>query len=318
MKKYLFSPEGSFRKANLHCHSTVSDGKKTVEELKAAYMARGYSIIAFTDHSRFVCHNELSDESFLALNGYEIGFEGEEESPLYRKVVHLNLYAKSPDITEGIGDYGRSVSPKDVNRAIALANEKGFFVSYNHPDWSLQTLMDYVSYDGYTAFEIYNYGSDYFSASGYDEWSIQGYRALSDQGKRLLPFATDDNHNSRGINGELLCDSFGGFTFVKTKDLKYENVVKAILDGQVYASMGPEFYELYVEDNVIHASFSPVRSIKLMSSSRNGKLIAKEGNALFTEAQIPLEDHHNNVQFMITDAEGKKAVTRAYFRDEIY
>ena len=317
MKKYLFSPEGSFQKANMHCHSTVSDGRKTAEELKEAYLSRGYSILAFTDHDRFVRHNDLSDGSFLALNAYEIGFAHNKE-PYHGQVVHLNLYAKTPDITEGIGEYDGYLSPENVNAAIQTANEKGFFVSYNHPDWSLQTLLDYAQYEGYTAFEVYNYGCDYFSASGYDEWNLQGYRALVNRGRRLLPFATDDNQNSRGIQGEHLCDSFGGFIGVKTRDLRYETVVKAILDGQVYASMGPEFYEAYIEDGVLFARFSPVRSLKLMSSSRNGVLVCKKEGELFTEASVPLKDYHKNIQLLLTDAEGKKAVTRAYFAEEIY
>ena len=51
MRKYLLPKDGTFYKANLHCHSTVSDGALTPEELKKAYMAEGYSIIAYTDHN---------------------------------------------------------------------------------------------------------------------------------------------------------------------------------------------------------------------------------------------------------------------------
>ena len=34
MKRWLLPEEGSFYKANLHCHSTYSDGQLTPEELK--------------------------------------------------------------------------------------------------------------------------------------------------------------------------------------------------------------------------------------------------------------------------------------------
>ena len=53
MKKILLDPAKNYFKANLHCHSTKSDGKMTVEELKEHYMADGYSIIAFTDAFKF-------------------------------------------------------------------------------------------------------------------------------------------------------------------------------------------------------------------------------------------------------------------------
>ena len=50
MKTYLLPKEGNFYKANLHCHTTVSDGKRTPEEIKELYMRNGYSIVAYTDH----------------------------------------------------------------------------------------------------------------------------------------------------------------------------------------------------------------------------------------------------------------------------
>ncbi len=60
MKKYLLPENGSFYKANLHCHSTVSDAKLTPEEIKKAYMEHGYSIVAYTDHDVLVPHNDLT------------------------------------------------------------------------------------------------------------------------------------------------------------------------------------------------------------------------------------------------------------------
>ena len=73
MKKYFLPEKGNFYKANLHLHSKISDGALTPEEWKEKYMARGYSILAYTDHDTFVTHNDLTDEHFLALNGYELG-----------------------------------------------------------------------------------------------------------------------------------------------------------------------------------------------------------------------------------------------------
>jgi predicted metal-dependent phosphoesterase TrpH len=72
MKKYLLPKEGQFYKANLHCHSTLSDGQYTPAELKTMYMEQGYSIIAYTDHDLMFHHRELNDDNFLALSGFEI------------------------------------------------------------------------------------------------------------------------------------------------------------------------------------------------------------------------------------------------------
>ena len=68
-------PKGPSFKANLHCHSTVSDGKLSPAEVKATYQALGYQIVAYTDHEILVPHKDLSDENFLALHGVEVTFE---------------------------------------------------------------------------------------------------------------------------------------------------------------------------------------------------------------------------------------------------
>lgn len=81
MKKYLLNPNGKQYKANLHCHSTISDGRLTIEQLKEEYMKRGYSIIAYTDHETYGYHEHLTDENFLALAGYEAGVIENDERP---------------------------------------------------------------------------------------------------------------------------------------------------------------------------------------------------------------------------------------------
>ena len=68
----LLPSNGHFYKANLHCHSTLSDGRYTPEQLKALYLQHGYQIIAFSDHNRLVPHPELKEEGFLPLNAEHI------------------------------------------------------------------------------------------------------------------------------------------------------------------------------------------------------------------------------------------------------
>ena len=81
MKKYLLPNEGTFYKANLHCHSNLSDGVLTPKELKDLYKANGYSVLAYTDHDIFIPHNELTDDSFVALAGFEAQFNGSNKYP---------------------------------------------------------------------------------------------------------------------------------------------------------------------------------------------------------------------------------------------
>ena len=80
MKKYLLPEKGEFYKANLHCHTSVSDGGYTPQQVKEMYQKQGYSIVAFTDHDVLVPHPELADDNFLPLNGYEIEINDETKT----------------------------------------------------------------------------------------------------------------------------------------------------------------------------------------------------------------------------------------------
>ena len=113
MKKYLLPEKGNFYKANLHCHSTFSDGKWTPEEIKEKYMNRGYSIIAFTDHRTLHSQSHLTDESFLALDGWEIDVSENKRNPNgYKKTCHFCLIAKEKTLLMLISVMRTHIPPK--------------------------------------------------------------------------------------------------------------------------------------------------------------------------------------------------------------
>ena len=84
----LLPSEGTFYKANLHTHSTYSDGHLTPLQLKERYQAEGYSILAYTDHNILLHHQELTDETFLALCGYELNSPTMKTAGGIEKVCH--------------------------------------------------------------------------------------------------------------------------------------------------------------------------------------------------------------------------------------
>lgn len=96
-EKMLLDGAKPFFKANLHCHSTISDGSKTPEELKAMYAAQGYSVLAYTDHDVLLDHSDLCDEHFLALNGYEMEVNETGENFAKVKTCHMCFIARKPD-----------------------------------------------------------------------------------------------------------------------------------------------------------------------------------------------------------------------------
>lgn len=89
MKTVLLGKTKNFFKANLHMHTTISDGQMTPEEVKEAYRSNGYSIVAFTDHDVMVPHNDLTDKDFLAITSCEM--EINQPNPEKRFFAHFHL-----------------------------------------------------------------------------------------------------------------------------------------------------------------------------------------------------------------------------------
>lgn len=331
MKKYLL-PQKNCYKANLHCHSTISDGGFTPEELKKLYMDNGYSILAYTDHEVLVPHTELNDENFLALSGYEVQIYGDMELPKrLRRVSHLNFYPKDeknvkmpffnlddvmslnkqPDIREavyeGSGNDKKEYSAKGINDLIRKAKSAGFIVSYNHPTWSKEDAGIYTNLDGLFAMEIYNHDA---CLSGHDTYCPYVYEEMLRSGQRIGCIATDDTHYKE--------DLFGGFTFIYADELSTGSVISALEKGDFYASRGPQIKSLWYEDGVFNIECSKAKEIFVSNSGRRepDKSIKRSKNCDITSAQFPISDLDVFVRFTVIDDEGKTANTRAFWREE--
>ena len=339
MRKYLLPENGQFYKANLHCHTTVSDGGYTPQQMKEAYLERGYSIIAYTDHNVLVPHPELTDENFLALYGteYDITEEKPGVTEFHRlKTCHICLIATDPDYVvqpyfrrtwvydkqedKSLIKYDESLplctyeyTPEYINGMIKEARDKGYFVTYNHPAWSQEGYEIYSKYEGMHAMEICNYGC---ITEGYHDYNAKVYQELLHQGKKIYCVAADDNHNGFPKESPYY-DSFGGFTMIKADKLEYRAVTDALLKGHFYASQGPEIYSLFIEGNKLHIETSDAASITFTSGIRH----------CYTE--FPTEGDHLNgtifdvwpqdkfVRITVTDKEGRKANTNAYFVEDL-
>ena len=280
MKRWLLPETGNFYKANLHLHTTVSDGVWSPEEAKRRYAERGYSILAFTDHEVFVPHNDLTDRDFLALNAHEIGVnEATIRGSRFQKTYHLNFYAKSRDtalspvfsesridkpsfaahVTDEMRktDVRADYSTQSINDLIRTGNENGFFVCYNHPAWSLQNYPDYCGLEGLWGIEVYN------TSCVVEEMpdTTVPFDDLLRLGRDVFPVCSDDAH--------IEPDLFGGWTMIRAKKLDYDSVIDALLSGDFYSSTGPEIRELYVEDGVLTLKTDEIRRVRVITDWRS-------------------------------------------------
>ncbi len=327
-------------KANLHCHSVLSDGTLTPEALKETYRAHGYSILSITDHERPHDHSALTEPGFLMLTGYEAYIRPDPNCryDTFSKELHLNLFARDPHNTDLIcwndryvkyvddpqeraamhrfgSEETRQYTAEYINRFIATAREDGYLVTLNHPVWSMEDFSELFRYDGYFSMEICNYSS--FRA-GLNEYNTCLYDMLLRRGRRVFAHSTDDNHNEIGPDkpGD---DSFGGFTMFNLPDdeLTYDGVIAAMDAGDFYSSMGPLIHTLEIRDGHAFLTCSDAARIAMIYGAKTTRAVFPDevgGTVNCAEFKIPPKAPY--VRFTVTDAYGRHADTRGYFRDE--
>ena len=347
--KHVLLPDVRYYKANLHAHSVISDGRTTPEEMKRRYKAHGYSVIAYTDHEVFLRHNDLTDENFLAMNGYEVGvydYDRATNPKEYRQshpLCHLCLVALSPDVDtavcvneadvrgnardhfsemktdEDAKTYRRVYSADCINDIIRRAREAGFFVTYNHPTWSVERYPQYSAYENMHAMEIVNYGC---VTEGFPECNDHCYDDLLDQGKRVFCIATDDNHN-KYAEDDPKYDSYGGYTLIAADRLDYASVAGALKAGRFYCATGtpgkegPKIRSLIFEDDAVTIRAEGARKIDVQTGIRLARSAAAPLGKTIDEARFDLPENFGWFRVTLTDENGFHAYSNAYFRKDL-
>ena len=337
MKKYLLGEKGSFYKANLHCHTNISDGNWTPQQVKDHYKKNGYSVVAFTDHDALIPHRDLKDDTFLPLNGVEIAIRNKEANVRgKRPLAHLGFIALEEDndlspcfhrekyiqhntewcrkhvkFDESLPDVERPYTVEGINALIAEGKRRGFYVIYNHPVWSYENPTQMLQYEGLDAMEIYNHDC---YISGYDEFNPYLYDFLHRNGMRLAAVAADDNHDKYPA-GHKRNDSCGGWIQIEAAKLDYPTITKALQDGSYYASNGAGLRKIWVEDSVVHVECDPAEKVVLTMANAKCRTQWAE-DAPLTQAELTLPEYAKWFRVTVWDKKGKFACSRVYFPEE--
>ena len=328
MKIYLIDPNKKWQKANLHCHTNNSDGFYSPEEIKKYYMAQGYSVVAYTDHELIYDNSNLCDENFIAVTASEFSIV-EERNWRDAKAIHFSLFAKDPhnilhpatkleDINPYFKNkykgeikcdgYHREYTKESIQELINLANKKGFLVQLNHPSWSLLTKEDYIDLKGLWSLEVLNYLTEIETGT---EYCINIYEDMLRNGTKLNCTMGDDNHNyNGGFEG-----SFGAYNYIGVDKLTYSEIIKAMENGNIYATNGPVIKSLYfdTELNKLYIECSNATDIILTGKNRVSRHYHGD-NLTYCEFDV----YESDVYFRVTikDMYGKVAHTHAYYLDD--
>lgn len=330
--KYLL-PQTQYFKANLHTHSTISDGQLSPQEVKQLYKDLGYQILALTDHNIIADHSDMNEPDFLMLTAVEINHNNENYRPRFDgQVYHLNLIAKRPDnlwfpgipekrfpLSQPYKDkmqyegMSTAYSTEAVNAMIAKANEKGFLVMYNHPTWSGQSYPDYAPLKGLWAMELRN--SECYML-GNNENNHRVFKDLLNLGNNLYPVGADDMHKPRAAGLSWI--------MVGAPQLRYDSVIEALEKGDFYMSCGPQIHSLEITGNTLKITCSDAQTVALESHGRFARRVSAENGQLLRQAEFDLTRFFEKadresmyLHLTVTAPDGTYAATRAYYLNEL-
>ena len=217
---------GEFRKAQLHLHTSNSKDvseKIPVHETILKYKDAGYHFVVITDHDIVTTYSDLNSSDFICLPGMELTIPF-LFWPLGKHLVVINPHREFPSASSGKISLGKFNSAK-------LAENS--FILPAHPNWrgNLGTgfwyLNDFRAIPGCQLLEIFNVHSD--SSWDLSLWhnllKVQGYQ------KPIWGVAVDDTDNGKALNK--------GWIMVKTETISEEALLKALKNGNFYATTGP-------------------------------------------------------------------------------
>lgn len=284
----LFDDSKPWYKANFHTHTTVSDGRRTPEEVEAVFREHGYDILALTDHRKVSPGREEKD--FILLSATELDTVYGYGLECFH-VIGLDV---PPDAV-----FDDSLRKQHPQVLIDHLRNLGAIPFLAHPHWSLNQPEQIAELKGIVGAEVYNSASAFpWNAERADSAAILDL--VSARGRQIPLLATDDCHWYEGEH----CRSF---TMLQTDDFSVAGIRKALEDGAFYASQGPRVRQVEIVDDTVTVTCSACTRAIFYSDvpwvSARSKNVP-EGAERFEYTIHPKETF---LRIELVDAEGNKA-----------
>ncbi len=273
MHNLPFDKPGRFWRGNLHTHSTLSDGRLSVEETCRVYRENGYHFLAITDH-------------FMERYGFPLADTRTYRSTEFTTLLGAELHSGSTELGElwhilAVGlplDFAPPAEDESGPQLAARALAAGAFVAAAHPAWYGLTEGDVLSLGDIHAVEIYNgVSADYNTKA--DSWYMLDL--LSARGRVYSACATDDAH----FNPER-DDFVRGWVWVKSEALDPDALLAALKAGHYYSSTGPLIHDIQIKPGEsIRVRCSPASSVFVTGSGWQAAQIHGKG---LIDVELPL------------------------------
>ncbi len=233
-------------KAQMHTHTTNSDGDLDPSELMNMYEDLGYVAVAITDHD---C----------------IWWDPCLEDPGGHNIIHI------PGIEYSNGHHMATVGIETIRRRaqnerqlqIDQANKEGGLSYYAHPDrYDKEYSREYYEHtEGYSGMEIINRGSI--------ERESDVDFVLSELGREITLTSVDDFHGGTPNRGfiSILSDK-------PAENLSYEDVMNYLHEGRFYArghrdAEDPPRLDIWTEGDIIYVESDKVVDIEFTTTNYN-------------------------------------------------
>jgi hypothetical protein len=284
-----YNTDGPWLKGNTHIHSVYSDGGRQYADIVRLYAERGYDFIFLTDHMHVADIEGMPDPPLLALNGVEL--DGSDGQGGY---YHATALGFSGDLPRGRG----------FPALVAAVKEAGAIVICAHPYWTGNSIDDVLRHP-FDGVEVYNDICGFLNGKA---WSSYHWDRMLEADPLALGLSADDAH----LNGHEPLDR--GWIMVHAEPSK-QAVIDAIRRGDFYATQGPAFHGIHVDEGGIRVTTDPVRIIRLAGGRRPyagwGDRVWQGTGDPVTEAEFAVPQEHDYVRVEIEDEYGRRAWTNS-------
>jgi len=253
--------KGLWLKGCLHCHSTVSDGRLSPEDVARYYEARGYHLLSITDHEKI-----SKVKTFNSV--YQVGVELSKGKGKLGEPYHI--------IVLGVDDPA-ILTLGDVQTLIDRVTEMGGLTFIAHPYWSNLVYEDLWHINGYVGVEVYNTGCDVEVAKGH---SSMHWDSLLSSHKPVWSLAVDDAHRYTTYP----IDADGGWIWIDVENQNPEAVLKALRKGKFYSSMAPRIDLFSFSHGCLQIESTPIFRADIIAPNGKGFSISIEFLSKLLEA----------------------------------
>jgi len=293
-------------KGNTHTHTLNSDGDSSADDVARWYREHGYNFLVITDHNYLTNVDGLNavygaKEQFLVIKGVEVS------DRFGLKSIHLNsLNPKNVVLPQK----GMSVPDTIQNNVDAIRNDSGI-PHINHPNfkWAI-TADDLKKIKNCSLFELF---SGHPGINNYGGGGLPSVEEIWDEvlssGKLFYGLAVDDAHTFKEPWNKEAARPGQAWIMVRSDCLTPISIVKAIEQGDFYASTGVEIKEFQAKKEGLSITIKESGTVKFHTQfiGKNGRVFKEDFS---NSATYRFKGDEVYIRAKIMDSNGRIAWTQ--------